>query len=188
MNDALTVSAFEHRRIRVFQLDIDDGEIAAIKDPAPDTAPTAAAVAQLLGLDWLNPDFFEIFPVEDLDGLGLAGYLVQGNGVCQAEVAPSLAQLNAVTGQVLIVYSSSFAGKAVTLCPTRQLRLIGAYGEPSTEVKFTALPEAAAQGILAGSPGSLAQARNPHFTLMAALLALPVLALILGVLFFGVMR
>ena len=64
---------------------------------------TPAPINRALDVTYLDSDFVELFPLSNLDGLGLAGYLTEGLGVAEADVKPNAARLNAMSGQVLIV-------------------------------------------------------------------------------------
>lgn len=91
------------------------------------------AMQQMLGIPNIDPDYVEIFPVSDLDQLGLSGYLVEGCGVPASSVAPLRDQLSTVTGYVMVVYSRAFSGRAVTLKPASVLALIATFNEPATD-------------------------------------------------------
>lgn len=188
MTRSLSVSEAEQGVARLFRLDMAPEDISHLQDPSQGAPSTGAAVAQLLGLDWLDADFVEIFAVSDLDELGLAGYLIQGNGVSKQDIALDRSRLEAVTGHVLIVYSSAFQGKSAQLAPTRQLVFLGSYREDRPEIAFAALPSEAAKGVLTGAPDDAAPIRSPNLSLMLALLALPTVALILGVIVYGALK
>lgn len=91
------------------------------------------AMQQMLGIADIDLNHVEIFPVSDLDQLGLAGYFVEGCGVPASSVAPLRDQLSAVTGYVMVVYSRAFSGRAVTLKPAPTLTLIATFNEPATD-------------------------------------------------------
>ena len=86
---------------------------------------------QILGVDEIDPEYIEIFPVSDLDELGLAGYLIEGCGVDAELVAPERDRLNAVTGYVMLVHSRAFCGQELTLSP--KLPLLASFNEPVTD-------------------------------------------------------
>lgn len=126
--DPLAVPANESGVVRVFDLDLPQAEIAAMKEGPIDGMTDPAA--QLLGLRQLRRDGIEIFPVTDLAGLGLPGYLSQGGGIPEAALAADAERLTAISGHVMIVYSRAFDGDAATLKPDPRLTLVGAYAEP----------------------------------------------------------
>lgn len=185
MTQALTVRALERGVARVFRLDMEPSEIELLKHASGDTPPTGAAVAHLMGLDWVDETYIEMFPISDLDGLGLANYLIQGGGVAEADIAADRDRLNALTGEVLIVYSRAFQGEAAQLKPGHQLIPVGTYSEDRPQVSFEPLPSKSAKGIITGSATAT---RSPHMSLMLVLLALPTAALIIGVIIYGVLK
>jgi len=123
--DALTVRASEHGIIRVFAMDMPAQQARFQREPG--------ALEQILGVTGLDPDYIEIFPVADLESLGLAGYLGDGYGVPETEIAPDRDQLNAVQGYVMVVLSRAFGSRAVTLRPAGTLTLIGLYAQEPTD-------------------------------------------------------
>ncbi len=188
MSDGLTVSSGERGVTRVFRLDMSPEEINRLTDPSGDAPATPAAVAHLLGLNWLDQDHFEIFDVADVQNMGLSDYLAMGNDIPEADIAPDRARLDAVEGHVLMVYSRAFQGYSKTLTPTRQLDFLGSWREPMPGVHFKPLPSDSAKGVLDGAPAATDTGRSPHMTLMLALLALPTAALIIGAIVYGVMK
>lgn len=188
MSDGLTVSGGERGVTRVFRLDMSPEEITQLIKPTNDAPTTPAAVAHLLGLNWLDEAHFEIFDVTDVHNMGLADYLVVGNDIPEEDIAPDRDRLNAVEGHVLVVYSRAFQGYAETLQPSRQLEFLGAWREPLSEVHYEPLPTQSAKGVLDGAPPKSDTGRSPHMTLMLALLALPTAALIIGAILYGVMK
>lgn len=117
---AIPLPAGEHGRIRVFSLSM-SAEAAESLD-----------LAQALGIAPDDPTRVEIFPVSNLEGVGLAGYLVEGCGIPEAQVAPDRARLDALDGHVMLLFSRAFDGP-VTLTPAPELTLIGTYDEHRPE-------------------------------------------------------
>ncbi len=134
MTQTITIPANETGVIRVVALSMSDAEAKALKKDR-------AALIAALGLD-IDPDQTEIFPLADLDGLGLAGYLHEGNAVPLAQLSPDKAKLEALDGWVLIVFSRAFQGGAATLTPAPALTLIGTYSETGTDWRATEIIEA----------------------------------------------
>ncbi len=153
----LTISPEAHR-LWVFALNMTAAEAAALTrhdpaavsafNPGPQPADLLDPVAALLGVDALDHDFVEIFDLVDLTGLGLCGYLISGNAIPEAQLAPDRARLDALQGQVLILFGAAFANRPVTLHPDPRLTLIGSYAEDIPPVEFEPLPDADAKGIL----------------------------------------
>ncbi|SEO74923.1 hypothetical protein SAMN04490248_11144 [Salinihabitans flavidus] len=180
--DILTVPEADHGRLRVFALDLPEAEYARLKDPEPDQPPTAAAVAEMLSLDWLDPDHIELFDTADLEGLGLPAYLTEGAGVSEEGIAPDRARLDAHTGPVLILHSGAFGGKPATLRPARALTPLGYYDVGGPPVHYAPLPAKGARDTPTAPQPDAPPPVNPHRMLLWALLALPLAALVLGLL------
>lgn len=121
MTDPLTVPASEHGVVRVFSLEIEAGGARAFDAPG--------AVAAALGVDSVDTDYVEVFPVTDLAGVGLAAYLTDGCGVPEEVIDPDRARLDALTGHLMVVLSKAFGGRAMRIAPAAQLKLVGVYSE-----------------------------------------------------------
>ncbi len=121
MND-LTVAPHERGVIRLFSLDMRPQEAKFLREPG--------AADQVLGVNGLDPDQIDIFPVSDLEDLGLYGYLNEGCGVSEDQLDRTA--LEAIEGWVMVVRSAAFGGHAVTLAPDPRLHLIGLYTEEAT--------------------------------------------------------
>ena len=153
MTATLTVPAAERRTVRVFAVNLPEAEVSAmLRDTGATTTGTASddlpeipAAAELLGWPDLDTRHTELFPVRDLTGLGLPGYLAEGLGLDEATLAPDRARLAALEGYVLIVLSRAFGDKAVTLDLPPALTLIGSYAEKTAPVIFEPLPAGGAQ-------------------------------------------
>ncbi len=118
MND-LTVAPQEHGVIRLFALDMRPEEAKFLREPG--------AADQVLGVDGLDPDQIDIFPVSDLEDLGLYGYLYEGGGVSDDQLDRSM--LESIDGWVLVVRSAAFGGRAAQLNPDPRLHLLGLFTE-----------------------------------------------------------
>lgn len=134
----------------------------------------ASLVLKLLGDPDLDPAFVELFDVADLSDIGLAGYLSEGLGVPDAALEANRANLQSLTGPVVVLLSKALHGRAVTLSPDPRLTLIGTYAEDRPPVHFTPLPTAAAEGVLSPPPlpGPPPQRPTLAFVLLAAALVL----------------
>ncbi|MEP2640477.1 hypothetical protein [Roseobacter sp.] len=125
MSPPITISKGDRSAIRVFAINAPPDDIAQTlkTTPKPDLA------RQLLNAPHLNTASAEIFPVEDLSGLGLSAYLSEGYAVDPAQLTPDRQKLDALEGYVLLVFSDSFAGVEMTLAPGATVTLIGTYRE-----------------------------------------------------------
>lgn len=121
MSEVIHIPAGERGVVRLFALDMRPEQAVFLKEPG--------ALAQVLGIDALDMDQVEIFPVSDLEDIGLAGYLIEGLGIPHEQVTQDSAMLEALTGHVLLIRSRAFTGQETRLTPAEQITLIGTYGE-----------------------------------------------------------
>lgn len=125
MDTALHIPAGERGIIRVFDLDMRAEQARFLREPG--------ALAQVLGIEEINLDQVEIFPITDLEDLGLVGYLNEGCAVPADQLAADREHLMALTGHVLLIRSRAFGGEETRLTPAEQISFIGAYGEDQTQ-------------------------------------------------------
>lgn len=121
MDTVIHIPTGEHGMIRVFDLDMHPEQARFLREPG--------ALAQVLGIDEINLDQIEVFPVTDLEDLGVVGYLNEGCGVPADKLAADRERLMALTGHVLLIRSRAFGGAETRLTPANQISFIGAYGE-----------------------------------------------------------
>lgn len=169
----LTIPAHDRQGVHVF---------TAALTPVEMQGDTAALAAGLLGLADLDPAFVELFDSADLSSLGLSGYLAEGLGVPEAQIAPHKARLDGLTGPVLILRSSALQGRGATLTPDPRLTLIASFTEDRPPVHFEPLPSAAASGTLAPDLPAGPPPRLPRVFLLlgAALILTGAVGLYLG--------
>lgn len=175
MTGGLETSTVERGLVRVFALSMSQDEAQALRDNTPeDGAPAPQAAA--LGLDTINADYIEVFPVSDLSEIGLTGYLVEGNGIDPDSLRGDRAKLDALDGWVMCVYSAAFGGRAVTLRPAPELTLIGTYAEPGVDWSDQQkLQSDAARGTTAAPKKAPSDAAMSGRIAMGALLVLVLL-------------
>ncbi len=144
MSETFHVTATERGVIRIFIANLTTEQAASFTESPDENTP--APINRALGVTYLDSDFVELFPLSNLEGVGLAGYLTEGLGVAAADVKPHASRLNAMSGHVLIVLSSAFGGHEATITPTAPLKWIGTYTEEGASVKFEPLPSDGAKG------------------------------------------
>ncbi|MGR3760509.1 hypothetical protein ACUXV3_10320 [Roseobacteraceae bacterium NS-SX3] len=125
MSVTIHVPEGERGLIRVFDLDMRPEQARFLREPG--------ALAQVLGIEDIDLDHVEIFPVSDLEEIGLPGYLTEGCGVPAEQVAPDRDKLTAVEGHVLLIRSRALGGGEARMTPAEQIRLVGTYGERQTD-------------------------------------------------------
>lgn len=118
----LNVAPHEHGVLRLFQLDMRPEEAKFLREPG--------AADQILGVEGLDLAQIDVFPVSDLEELGLYGYLNEGCGIPKDQLDRDA--LESVEGWVMVVRSAAFQGRAATLRPNPKMRLIGLYTEEAT--------------------------------------------------------
>ncbi|MEO0666360.1 MAG: hypothetical protein AAFZ99_00475 [Pseudomonadota bacterium] len=133
MSTPINIPARERGVVRVLALSMTNDEARKLKDDA-------AAIAQVLGTDApLDTDHVELFPITDLEGVGLMGYLTDGAGIPADQLGPDRAKLERLGGWVMVVFSLAFDDRATALTPDPALALIGTYGEVRTDYSADAL-------------------------------------------------
>lgn len=122
MADPHQVEASEFGVVRVFTTEL---------EPEGDAAITAQNVQKILGNDVeLDASKVEVFPSKVIAGLGLSAYLREGYGIPERDLAGKAAALDALSGLIILVPTSAFGGRAVSLEPNPAVRFIGAFREP----------------------------------------------------------
>lgn len=139
MSDQFQVTSGEYKLVRLFAVDLPAEEIDGLRE---------ADLAAALGVDNLDVDQIDFFSVDDLEGLGLVGYMIDGLGIAEDQLADDRARLMSLTGQLLIVRSAAFKGFHGLLSVKAPLRWIGTYAEDRSKVTFEALPTGGTEGIV----------------------------------------
>lgn len=151
MSGTLHIPAHEIGVVRIFKIDLPDQDARDFGQHEINDR-----LWEALGTVSLNAAGIEIFPVGDLDDIGLTGYILDGLGVSADQVEPMRGQLEAITGHVLVLLSSAFSGQPSTLTPQVPLRHIATFHEEKPPVRFEPLPDesAAKQPVTARKPPS----------------------------------
>jgi len=165
----------EHGLIRVF----------AISRPPVDITSTIsrqgkAAVAENLLGHPLPEGEFELFPMADLSGVGLSGYLSEGYAVPADQIAKHRRKLDALDGYVLLVFSKAFDGAEITLSPGPDLTLIGTFGETQPDMTIGTIDSDAARaysGVPQQTPASPPKGASGSALVVVGLIVIAGLAL-----------
>ncbi|MGR3617577.1 MAG: hypothetical protein ACU0BB_16265 [Paracoccaceae bacterium] len=126
MTAALTIPKGERGEIRIFSLDMATEQVRFLLDEK-------GALEQILGVNTLDHEYVEIFALEDLEDLGLAGYLIEGCGVPEVNISATYKQLSSLTGNVLLIRSRAFMDMETTLTPAAPVVFIGIFSEKPTD-------------------------------------------------------
>ena len=168
---AIDISTGETGTTRVFSLSMPAAHAKALQ------ASNEAQFA-ILGVAALNPDGIEVFPVSDLDEIGLAGYLRQGTDADETQIKRDAAKLRALDGWVMLVHSLAFGGNAMRLTPDSALTLIGTYAQPAAPSQHAGITTKAAQPYT-GAPAPKTAAPDMRRHKSRAIGALILLALLI---------
>lgn len=174
----IDIPASETGAIRVFAVNRNPREMAK----AFEEKDGAALVAEMLGQS-LPVGGYELFPVKDLTGVGLKGYLQEGYAVPSDQLAAQRPRLDALEGYVLLVFSQAFGGKAATLNPGPDLTLIGTFGETQPDMRAMPMEAEAAKpasGALQQTPAPPPKGPAGSAMAIAGVVALIAIAVIWG--------
>ena len=139
MSERIEIKPTEAGVVRVFDVDLTAQEAEAF-NRRNGTWPLRDA----LGAEVLDPEHVDLIQVEDLEGVGLVGYLEEGMGVAAAELADHRPALDRLSGTVLVLGSRAFGGAAQVVRPSAPLRLVATFTEDRPPVSFDPLPDAGA--------------------------------------------
>ncbi len=171
MLDVIEIPKGERGVIRVFDLDMRPEQARFLREPG--------ALAQVLGVEDIDLDHVEIFPVSDLEDLGLAGYLTQGCGIPEDEVTADRNRLNAIQGHVLLLRSRAFGGLAERLTPASQITPIASYGESAIKWQAAAMAQNESSKPYSAPQLSPRQARHAARRIGASLFAVVMCVIVL---------
>jgi hypothetical protein len=176
MTKPIQIPPNEQGMIRVFAINrpTSDMRVAVARAPKPDLA------RDLLGDPHLDTASAEIFPVSDLEGVGLTAYLAEGYAVPDPQLAPDKAKLDALDGYVLLLFSESFAGRGATLKTGPDVTLIGTYGEAAPDRRMQALKSKSADPYTGAKTASLRRPRSRGLRSSLVVLAVVVVVLVVG--------
>lgn len=178
MVDVIEIPKGARDQVLVFALDMPAEQARFLREED-------GALAQVLGLAELDMEQAEIFPVEDLEGLGLLGYLREGLGVPEADLSEHGMALDGITGWVLVLRARAFDGAETRLTPADSLTLVARLGESRTDWSAgTPLRSDAAQPELRVAPR---EARNRARRIGSTLFAI-VMGLLLALVLFLLLR
>lgn len=176
MTDRIHIKPTEHGVVRVFDVDLPPEQIKPF-NRRNGTWPLQDA----LGAGTLDPAHVDLIAVEDLDELGLAGYLSEGHGISADDLRDMRGRLAALSGHVLIVTSRAFGGEEQTLSPRAPLHLVATFTEDRPPVSFDPLPSQAARGVTGGKPPPSDAAMSGRVASIALLVLFLLVALVVWV-------
>lgn len=153
MSDRIEIPAGGGDLIHVFGLDLSkEAAEAFVTRPPRNGHGWPLKVA--LGAQRLDPAHVEHFPVSDLEGVGLPGYLTEGLGADPAAVEAERDRLEALLGDVVLLRPAAFAGEAQTLTVSPPLIHAGSYpmDRPATTMERLHTPSAEGRVVSGAAP------------------------------------
>ena len=174
----INVPTAERGTTRVFSLSMQGNQaVNLIEDPR--------AQLEWLGAPDLDPAGVEVVALNDLGDLGLIGYLREGVDAQESDLRRDAAKLVALEGHVLLLHSTAFGGKAVTLTPDPMLTLIGTYAQTPPNNRTVSLGVEAAQPYTGAAPTQATTSTSQRglgslVVLLCALMGIALLWFILG--------
>jgi hypothetical protein len=141
----MKITATEHGVVRLFAIDLPSTEAQSFD---------VDALSAALGDVALDGEQVDLIPIDDLDELGLDGYLIHGIGVPKSEVIQLRPQIRALKGHAALIRSAAFGGMAATLKPQKPLRWVATFGEVALDLTQKPLPSESAKSTNA-IPASL---------------------------------
>lgn len=167
MSDRIEVPTGETGVVRLFAVDLPPEDIEDFADFEREGWPLISA----LGLYDLNPSYVEIFPVDQLDDMGLTGYLNAAYNIAPEYLRDDRIALNQIKGHVALISSPAFRGKAQTLRLHSPLRWLGTWAEPTPELDLTPIRSDAAHGTTGDIGAPAPPPRFPRWIGAALVLA-----------------
>ena len=143
----IDITSHETGVVRLFAIELPETEVKGFTEQVfgPDDA-YAWPLKDALGATFIDHDFIEVFPVSNVAGLGLSGYLSEGLAVADADLEGHREEIDGLDGHVLIVLSRAFDGVAQTLAPKPPLRIVGTFHEAQGTPAVGPLHAEAAKG------------------------------------------
>ena len=113
-------------------------------------------------MDHLDDKQIEGAVVEDLAGIGLSGFLVEGIGVDRSLIEQDIPKIDALTGSVVIVKGAAFDGAHIPLMPKSPLTHVGSWHLVAAPSTLEPLVAETAKGSVSQSAAIPAAPRNRY--------------------------
>lgn len=167
MSTRIDIRSAERNVVRVFAVDLDRKAAEKFGEPG-DPWPLQEA----LGAAYLDPSHVDLLQIEDLEGVGLSGYLEQGMGVSPKDLNEARALIEGITGTVLVIGSNAFGGQEQVLTPRAPLRLVATFNEEKEPITFEKLPDGGTERAAAPEKKTPSDAAMSGRVAMMALLVI----------------
>ncbi|MFQ1699431.1 hypothetical protein ACJ5NV_02435 [Loktanella agnita] len=160
----------DYGHIRVFQAP------EALSAEAQSKSPEG--LAELFGIDTLDPNYIDIIKIDDLSSMALTDYIAQGYDM-HAE-AHDIPAVNGIEGWAILVMSRASRGRKMVLKPASGIRHVTTY-VPNAQIKVSEpLRSPAADGII-GDPSGKPPKSDARIGGMVAMVALLLLFALVAV-------
>ncbi|WP_375174828.1 hypothetical protein [Pseudooceanicola sp.] len=146
----MTLTSGDRETIHLFTVDLPEDDLWTFVTADPDSG--AFPLRSALGVETLDETQVEGAVIDDLVGIGLAGFLTEGIGVDEGLIARDRTRIDALTGSVVIVKGAAFDGAGVTLTPQPPLTHIGTWQMTAAASTMEPLDSAAARGSVPPPP------------------------------------
>ena len=108
-----------------------------------------------LGVEAVDTTRAEVFAAEALVGIGVSGYLSEGQGASADALLPDEPMLDALTGPVLLLMPGALRADVRALDVAAPLRHVGSYPLERAAPARAALRTPSAEGLVTGAPPPL---------------------------------
>lgn len=152
---------------RVFSLSLPPAQARALRK-------SREAQFAILGVEELNVAGLEVFPLSDIEEIGLGGYLREGTDAHVDDIKRDGAKLAALDGWVMLVHSLAFGGVPSAIVPDSALTLIGTYAQTPSVTQHIDITAEAAQPYtgVPNTPATVAERRGSGSLVVVILVAI----------------
>lgn len=173
----MTLTSGDRDTVHLFTVDLPEDDLWGFVTADPETGDFPLQGA--LGVATLDETQVEGAVAEDLDGIGLSGFLTEGLGVDETLIATDRARVDALTGSVVILRGAAFDGANIPLNPTAPLRHFATWRMTPANTTMEALESDAATGTITPPPQPAPATPRRNRSKLWLVLAVGVLLLIL---------
>ncbi|EAQ05124.1 hypothetical protein OB2597_07560 [Pseudooceanicola batsensis HTCC2597] len=153
-----TLLSGDRDTVHLFSVALPEDQLWTFVTSDPDTG--RLPLREALGVETLDETQIEGAVAEDLEGIGLSGFLIEGIGVDEAAIARDRARIDAVSGSVVIVKGSAFDGAHVPLEPQPPLAHVGTWRLTAAPSTMEQLSSPTAEGRTEPAPAATPEVRG----------------------------
>jgi len=168
--------------VHLFAVDLPEDQLWAFIDHDRDAG--TFPLRDALGVDQLDDKQIEGAVAEDLAGIGLSGFMIEGVGVDETAIAADRARIDALTGAVVLVKGAAFDGAQVPLTPKPPLTHVGSWQMTPAADTFEPLQSDSAKGDILSAPPTTPAPTGPRdrmtLWIMVGIFLLILIAVVIG--------